>query len=137
MDIQLFKINNTTPTHLPKSSSKLIFVVADKNFEDDHEAMLKNIAKALNLNYDVDVELLKLKTEEKIKTGLLLKNSKSLVSFGLHPSSLCLNLDLKPYRILYLESSQIVFVEQISKIKDDKEKKMKLWAILQKMFPQN
>lgn len=124
---------------LPVSSNtpkKLIFVLPGNNIADQDREMIKNITTALGLEYPDAIEIVNMQNEDRINVAKLIKSTDKLVSLGLSPVQMRLNVEHRPYRIQYLENCQLLFVDHIDLIKSDKEKKVKFWLLLKKMFHQ-
>lgn len=135
-NINLYDISEGALSISSYTPKKLIFVLPGKNINDPDQEMIKNITTALGLRYPDDVEIANVQNEARINIAKLLKSTNNVVYMGVSPVQMRINVEHKPYRILYLENCQLLFVDHIDQIKSDKDKKLKFWLLLKKMFHQ-
>lgn len=134
--INLFDIRGGALSISSITPKKLIFLLPGTNITDQDQEMIKNITTALGLKYPDEIEQVNIQNERRINVAKLIKSTDNVVSLGVSPKQMRLNVEHKPYKILYLENCQLLFVDDIDQIKSVKEKKVKFWLLLKKMFRQ-
>jgi hypothetical protein len=120
-------------TEILPSDKKIIMVINESENNDSFQDVLKNMAKALKMDFENHIYLLVLADEEKCNISQPIRAAKALISFGVDASRLSLQIEQKPYKIYTLGENRIIITDKISLL--DKQRKMVLWQLLQQIFP--
>lgn len=106
---------------------------SEKRLNSELEVFLMKLLSAVKHNKE---NTLLINDESGIKFKEVLANSeaKKLIVFGTTRDSLGLNLNLKRYKIYDLQGVECVFADKISILKDDNQRKARLWNLMKKMF---
>jgi hypothetical protein len=116
-------------------NKNIIMIVNDSENDDSSVDVLKNMAKALKMDFENDIHLQVLLDQEKYNISKLLRGQIVLIAFGIDASRLSLQIEEKLYKIFTLGESRIILTDKINTL--DKPRKIKLWQLLQQVFPQN
>jgi len=70
----------------------------------------------------------------KFKQILNKTQAKKLIVFGSTRNHLGLNLNLKRYKTIVIQDCECIFVDKLSILKDDNQRKGALWSLMKTMF---
>ena len=106
-----------------------------------YEPFLAKILNAVQYDLQQDTTLIELRENQNFSFKNI-SNSlspKHLISLGVTPKNLGLNLTDQLYKPRNIENCCFLFTDKLSEIADDKNKKSALWGCLQTMFtnPEN
>ena len=125
-DIPKMQVNN-----LPKKQV-LVFIKSEEN-EVKNIELLKNIIKALKIDFDEQVFLCELKDENYI-IKYIPDTYTQLISFGIDFEKIGFHLDPTPYKIYKFEKYKVILSHSLNELNTDQNKKGQLWKSLQLMF---
>lgn len=129
------------PNALLKSNSHsldypLIVFVSNSanNFPEELKKLLTNILKALKLDFSeillIHEEMLIDQRVRNVKN----KTETKIISFGIHPQKIGLNLSPIIYELIQFQDIQFILANDLEDINTDPTQKQKLWGQLQIMF---
>ncbi|NND09033.1 MAG: hypothetical protein HKN87_21890 [Saprospiraceae bacterium] len=115
---------------------KKIWIVLDSGENGKAQlSLLERILQAVGKSLSDDTCTLLYQQEPFHLSRLMAAHRPKLVlSFGVPPIDLGLNIRGKPYKQVKMQGTQFLFVDGMEKLASDQEAKKNLWAILQKLF---
>jgi len=123
------------------SNQKHLIIVyrAEKSAFD--RTFLEKILGAVHYDLEQDTTLIELKEDQQFSFQDFSKSltPRHLISFGIAPKELGLNLNSQVYQIRNIANCRFLFANNLSEISKDKNQKAALWGCLQSMFinPEN
>ncbi len=118
------------------SNQKHLIIVyrADNGALD--KAFLTKILGAVHYNLEQDTTLIELSEGQNLSFQNISKSltPRHLISLGIPPKELGLNLSNHLYQLKNIENCCFLFTDKLSEIATDKNKKGALWGCLQTMF---
>ena len=139
LDFEVFAVpdKNSALLDTKNTSQKeiLVFYFNEKN-DDELELLLKNILSAAKLDFEKNIALFKLTTQQKYSSSDLFKklSVKDVLMFGTVPSNLGINYSITPYQPLKIKNKRLLQVDSLEEIKTNVEKKKALWSCLKEMY---
>lgn len=121
---------------LGKNKKKLLILTTKEDAEDDNaKTTLKAILKAIKFDMEEDCAILPFNKNESIAFQKLpLADCTQIISFGINPKQMGLQIQHHPYTSLKLLEKELLFADSIGTIASDVSKKKLLWAALQTIF---
>lgn len=110
------------------ADSKTVFVIKDGTYDETAKTVLGKLISALKIK---DYNILVIKGDV---FSAIHKDVNRLICFGYAPNELSANMNLPLYYFIPMESFKLIISEDIETMNGTKEKKLKLWGELQKMF---
>jgi hypothetical protein len=112
----------------------LLIVVDEKNFDVQEEETLRKLVGAIGFDYARDIYLWKWSRELECSIGLMDKEYKDLLMFGVTPEQVGLFVDYKAYTVHVFEQCRVLVSDGIRDINSQPARKQVLWSMLKKMF---
>jgi len=112
--------------------NELLIVVRESDLTAENSQTLGQILNAIKYNLE-DSCLLKLADSVDTSISLYLNkyNIKRVICFGIAPNDLGLQITAGAYRLIEMEGLKLVFSHKIADLNADKQKKIKLWNVIQ------
>jgi len=122
--------------NLRGSNQKRLVIVYRTNNVPLDEAFLAKILNAVQFDLQQDTTLIELRKDQNFSFKNISKSlsPKHLISLGVTPKNLGLNLTNQLYKPKNIENCCFLFTDKLSEIAEDKNKKGALWGCLQSMF---
>lgn len=141
LNIIVWPENGSTEKNIIGRNQKGIFVVLvseKETHEADELEFLEKVFTALQLNLLEDASIISLSHKSVVSLFELGKsvNFDHVLVFGGNPAFLGMNTDIAPYSETKLLGVSYLYVDSISALQTDIEKKRRLWAVLQRIFAQ-
>ena len=112
----------------------IVLVVEKNNYSTMESATLQLIIKAIKLDFEKDIILLKIDDHEKVSLSSLINDYQDILIFGLSPSVLGFFIEYKAYHILQFEKKRMLVADSLQELNVSKSKKGLLWSTLQNMY---
>lgn len=138
MDYQYYQLDqqreNFTEVALNQKNI-IIFLNSDENNSKVNDFLL-NVMKAVKVDFSEACNLISVNKDSLISFKNILQTERSLkiLIFGVSPSQLDLKINFPSYHCFQFLHHQIIQVEKVMLIQDDKNRKLKLWNELKFMF---
>lgn len=110
------------------AESATVFVIKDGTYDETAKTVLGKLISALKIE---DYNILVIKGDV---FSTIHNDVNRLICFGYAPNELSANMSLPLYYFIPMESFKLIVSEDIGTMNATKEKKLKLWGELQKMF---
>ncbi|MBK7633521.1 MAG: hypothetical protein WAT22_05550 [Saprospiraceae bacterium] len=133
----IYQIPSLTFDQLSKEGAglkKIILVVEKSKYSTMESATLQLIIKAIKLDFEKDIILLKIDDHEKVSLSSLINDYQDILIFGLSPSVLGFFIEYKAYHILQFEKKRMLVADSLQELNVSKSKKGLLWSTLQNMY---
>jgi len=117
-------------THLSiNNDSDLLVVAQGEEFNEDIQSLLVKILSSIEIDLKNQASLLLLSKSDKVNISSLIsqKGINKIISFGLPPKSLCLNIQIELYKIAKIGDLEVLFVHNLSDLSDNLQFKKELW----------
>lgn len=126
------QIPNVEWTKNENKITKLLLV--HPTLTQEEQDLMQNIIKAIGFNL-ANMNSLTLTPEDNIKFTILQEKIgfQQLMSFGVSPKQLGLNIIAPLYHPLFINNTEILFSENLTEL-TKKDKKKRLWQSLKQMF---
>ena len=141
LDFDYYDISQTEMVGLESrllglNKKKLLILTSHEDAEDDNaKTQLKAILAAIKFDMADDCAVLPFKQNESIAFQKLpLTTFDHLISFGISPKQIGLQINHYNYTSLKILNKSLLFADSISSISNDVSKKKQLWAALQSIF---
>jgi len=123
------------------SNQKHLIIVYRTDAAAFDEVFLTKILSAVQYDLEQDTTLIELREDQHFSFQNIsqILTPRHLISLGLSPKELGLNLVNQLYQPINIENCCFLFANKLSEIAEDKNKKGALWGCLQTMFinPEN
>lgn len=115
---------------------KVIVVLQEQEKTELIDGLLKKILSAIHIDLAEDVQLVKASTTTSINILKPLKDLEidKVLCFGIEPHNLAFNFSPTLYKPIHIENRTFLFVDSLSKIEADQNRKKMLWSNLQTIF---
>ncbi len=124
-------------TRLSGNNKKKLLILITKEDAEEDKAMttLKAILNAIKYDMEEDCALLPIDSKESIVFQKLpLDACHHIISFGISPKQMGLQIQHHNYTTLKILEKELLFADTLSVITNDVSKKKLLWAALQSIF---
>ena len=128
------KSSEISDTQIEGNFLKQVSILISSNEKtNDNIQLLRNILKAIHLNYEEDIHLIQIEdhTDYMLNAYIHKYSPKHIILFGLKPNSLGLNMDIVLYRLTNINNAQWLFADPLNDISVNKSLKKALWEALQ------
>jgi len=117
------------------NQKQLVIVYRAEDIPLDEDFLAK-ILNAVHFDLHQDTTLIELRKDQNFSFKNISKNlsPKQLISLGVTPKNLGLNVNNQLYKPRNIKNCCFLFTDKLSKIAEDKNKKAALWGCLQSMF---
>jgi len=113
-------------------SEKWLWIVAAHTLTSGHEDLLQKICHALNADFSCDVHVLICDPSEPVSlSDFNVKNTSLIISFGNHPSTLGIWIDLNSPGIRFLEAFSFILSVTLDELINHPSSKKQLWSSMQ------
>jgi DNA polymerase III psi subunit len=118
------------------NNKKGILVVTGTLSEENHIALLSKILKSIHVTFPSDVLLLKAEVDERYHLGAIHEDEKltHIVSFGISPGQLGLNIPDNPFGVYKLEKITLIKGPSLEGLSQSAQLKKQLWRQLKTEF---
>jgi len=137
LDYDYFKISDTEKVSFDeKSSSEILIVVNQENFEEPHNEFLSKILKAISIDLNLcHFTIVQTNANLSLADCIKTTGAKKVLSFGNNPRDIQLNIADNTNQLLKFENFQLIVSPPLGDIKQDQNLKKSLWAKLQSWQP--
>lgn len=115
-----------------KKNAKVLLLIEKEDGKEEYLNLLKNIIKALKMDFDNDCELYILPENENI--GSFCAQYQNIIFFGINLSSFEVNGIYKIHKIYEFGLGRYLQTYKLKDLSGDQVKKSQLWKVLQNMF---
>ncbi len=114
---------------------KFLILMPSEDQEESNLTLLQNILSAINLEFPKDIKVGYLESDQTYQLlSFLQKHQPStILTFGLPPKHLSLNITSRPYDIIQIHDCQWIFADSLTQISKDKLLKKRLWEALKRL----
>lgn len=134
----IYKIesDNKTIENSPKQEgackNHLLVIVKESDLVDESRKTLGQMLNAIKYNLE-DSCLLSIKEGQVFSINAYIKKHAitKVLCFGIAPNSIGLQIAAGAYRLIEMEEFKLVFSHSIADLNADKQKKIKLWNVIQ------
>jgi len=112
--------------------NQLLIIARDADLAPENRKTLSQILNAIKYNLE-DSCLLALENDQFISINSYVHQYaiQKVISFGISPTDIGLQINASAYSLIEMESLKLVFSHKISDLNGDKQKKIKLWNTIQ------
>lgn len=115
-------------------ADKLAIVIGKEDFSK-HENLLTKILSAINFDLKKNVRIIQIEASNALKLDkTLLEEIEDVICFGINPKQISFNASFNANVFYKTESYTIMLAHPLSKLDQDKARKMKLWSALQTRY---
>ena len=132
-------IKNLNIRHAESNQARILIVLRTIDYSNTTKELLEKIISATGCNFKSEISLVLLNERDKVFINDVMTELKikEMISFGVKPAELGLNISGKNYLPLKLSKLKFLFSEDLRKLASDKEAKKLLWQSLQAFFELN
>ena len=113
-------------------SEKWLWIVIDRALSPQHEDLLQKICQALKADFSHDVYVFICNPAQPVLlSGLNIRNTSLILSFGILPSQLGIWIDLKSPGIRFLEAFGFILSVTLDELLNHPSAKKQLWSSIQ------
>lgn len=121
---------------IPEGSeiNKILIFVEKNKFGDSESNTLHLIIKAIKLDLQRDITIIKMEPTQKISLSSVSSDFQDIILFGLQPSTLGFFVEFKYYEVMKFEKHRMLLADTLTELNNSKTKKAQLWSVLQSMY---
>ena len=114
--------------------NQLLIIARDADLTPESRKTLNQILNAIKYNLE-DSCMLALTNDQSISINSYVHQHdiQRVISFGVSPKDIGLQINASAYRLIEMEALKLVFSHKISDLNGDKQKKIKLWNTIQEL----
>jgi len=134
----IYKIESDNPDLLDilkeegASKNELLVIVNEADLTEENKKTLSQLLNAIKYNLE-DSCMLSITKGQQFSINPYIKkhNIKKVLCFGVAPISMGLQIAAGAYRLIEMEEIKLVFSHTLADLNADKQKKIKLWNVIQ------
>jgi hypothetical protein len=115
-----------------KKNAKILILIEKEDGKEEYLTLLKNIIKALKMDFEKECELYILSENENI--GSLCSQYANIIFFGIDLNHYEVNGIYKMHKIYEFGLGKYLLTHKLKDLTLDQQKKSQLWKVLQNMF---
>lgn len=124
--------SNSTIKVTGTSKNELLIVAKTADLTPENRKTLSDILNAIKYNLEDSTMLLLDEGQSvSINTSIHKHDIKKVISFGLSPKDIGLQIAAAAYRLIEMEQLNLVFSHSVGDLNADKQKKIALWKTIQ------
>lgn len=114
------------------AKNELLVIVKGSDLTEESRKTLSQMLNAIKYNFE-DSCMINLDDNQSISINGWIKkyNIKKVLCFGIAPKIIGLQIAASAYRMIEMEELRLIFSHSITDLNADKQKKIKLWNVIQ------